>query len=299
MTFAIIQLFLFQFVLPAIFTISLWKGKYHSKLQWTIQLLFTVMYVVWVFLSGRWDWLSYYVRFIWIVLPLLAIYRSWLNVKHLPFRSSVDSKKKFTMGFEIIIMLVFATYNVFIISSYIVQDDAIELSFPLQDGTYYVGHGGSNEFMNYHNAYEPQQYAIDVQKLNKFGTRAKGLYPDDLDKYAIYGDVLYSPCSGEVLEMRSNLTDLIPPNSNVKQPEGNFVALSCEDTDAIVYIAHMQKNSVTVDKGDMIKEGQQIGLVGNSGSTSEPHLHIHAEKDGVGVPIYFDGEFLVRNNLVR
>lgn len=299
MTFEIIKLFFFLLILPAIFIISLWKGKFHSKFQWIIQLLYTVMYIAWVFLSGRWDWLSYYVRFIWIILPVLAIYRSWIHVKHLPFRSSVDSKKKFTLGLEIIIILVFATYNVLIISSYIVQDDAIELSFPLQDGTYYIGHGGSHVFMNYHNAYEPQQYAIDVLKLNKFGTRAEGLYPDDLDKYAIYGDVLYSPCNGEVLEMRNNLVDLTPPDSNAEHPVGNYIALACENADAVVYIAHMQESSVTVEKGDMIKDGQQIGLVGNSGNTSEPHLHIHAEKDGVGIPIYFDGKFLVRNNLVR
>lgn len=299
MTFEIIQLFLYQLILPAIVIILLWKGKFHSKLRWIIQLLFTVMYIAWVFLSGRWDWLSYYVRFIWIILLAFSIYRSWISVKQLPFRSSVDTKKKFTMGLEILIMLVFATYNVFIISSYTVQEDAIELSFPLQDGTYYVGQGGSHVFMNYHNAYKPQQYALDIVKLNHFGTRAHGLYPEQLDKYAIYGDALYSPCDAEVLEMRDNLADLTPPDANPEQPKGNYVALACEHTEAVVYIAHMQENSVVVDKRDKIKEGQQIGLVGNSGNTTEPHLHIHAEKDGAGIPIFFDGKFLVRNNLVR
>jgi murein DD-endopeptidase MepM/ murein hydrolase activator NlpD len=48
-----------------------------------------------------------------------------------------------------------------------------------------------------------------------------------------------------------------------------------------------------------VKEGQRIGRVGNSGNTSEPHLHIHAERDGAGVPLRFDGRFPVRNDLVR
>ncbi|TMZ49982.1 M23 family metallopeptidase, partial [Klebsiella pneumoniae] len=52
-------------------------------------------------------------------------------------------------------------------------------------------------------------------------------------------------------------------------------------------------------EGDVVREGQLLGTVGNSGNTSEPHLHIHAEKDGEGVPIRFGGRFLVRNNLMR
>ncbi|WP_260412143.1 M23 family metallopeptidase [Alkalihalobacillus sp. TS-13] len=52
------------------------------------------------------------------------------------------------------------------------------------------------------------------------------------------------------------------------------------------------------DVGGFVKKGEEIGLVGNSGNTSEPHIHIHAGKDGKGVPIRFNGRFLVRNSLV-
>lgn len=45
--------------------------------------------------------------------------------------------------------------------------------------------------------------------------------------------------------------------------------------------------------------GDAIGLVGNSGSTTEPHLHIHAVDPGThaGVPITFEGRFPVRNSV--
>ncbi|MFD2045298.1 M23 family metallopeptidase [Ornithinibacillus salinisoli] len=151
--------------------------------------------------------------------------------------------------------------------------------------------------MNYHNEYLPQQYALDVTKLNKFGTRTKGVYPKDLEKYEIFRDPLYSPCSGEVLEARDGLPDLIPPESNPDQPEGNYIALQCEQ-EVVVYIAHMLEGSVSVHEGDQIQAGTLIGLVGNSGNTTEPHLHIHAEKDGVGIPMTFNGRFLTRNSLV-
>jgi len=80
---------------------------------------------------------------------------------------------------------------------------------------------------------------------------------------------------------------------------GNYVALTCENTDAVIYMAHMQKDSVIVEEGSMIQVDEQIGAIGNSGNTTEPHLHIHAEKDGKGIPITFNGKFLVRNDLVR
>ena len=296
MSFAIVQLFIFQLILPAFFIFTLWKSKYDSKLQWLIQALLAIMYTIWTIFSGRWDWLSYYFIFVWFTLLVFTFFRSWSNAKQLPFRIQTSAKKKFSLGFEVLIMLVFALYNVFIFSSYFTTDKAIDLSFPLKDGTYYIAHGGSNEMMNYHNAYEPQQYALDIVKLNKMGVRANGLYPKSLDKYEIYGETLYSPCTGEVLETRNDLPNLIPPETDPEHATGNYVALGCED--AIIYIAHMKENSGKVSEGETVQEGQQIGLVGNSGNTSEPHLHIHAEKDGIGIPLRFDGKFLVRNYLV-
>ncbi|MES2682415.1 MAG: peptidoglycan DD-metalloendopeptidase family protein [Pseudomonadota bacterium] len=46
--------------------------------------------------------------------------------------------------------------------------------------------------------------------------------------------------------------------------------------------------SVKVSNGAKIKAGQMLGRVGNSGSSSGPHLHVHVEKDGKPVPMKFD-----------
>ncbi|MER5923408.1 hypothetical protein [Streptomyces mirabilis] len=35
--------------------------------------------------------------------------------------------------------------------------------------------------------------------------------------------------------------------------------------------------------------GQLLGGVGNSGNTTEPHLHLHAERDGLGLDLRFSG----------
>lgn len=51
--------------------------------------------------------------------------------------------------------------------------------------------------------------------------------------------------------------------------------------------------------------GQEIGEVGNSGASDEPHLHIHAQRPGTSgapisgewIPMSIDGRFLVRGNI--
>ena len=62
-----------------------------------------------------------------------------------------------------------------------------------------------------------------------------------------------------------------------------------------------------VTVGEIVTTGDPLGEVGNSGNTSEPHLHIHAERggepgvilDGNSVPITIEGRFLVRNSVFR
>ena len=70
-----------------------------------------------------------------------------------------------------------------------------------------------------------------------------------------------------------------------------------------VFLAHMQRGSALVKKGDRVARGQPLGKVGNSGNTSEPHLHIHAVRGGTGlhgwavVPVTLQGSFLLLNEL--
>lgn len=299
MLLALLQIVLFQLVLPLCFLFLLWKEKNSSKFEWIFKVLAVVMIVGWIFQTGRWDWFGYYFRYIMILLLFVSLFFSWKKVKALPFYVKPTGKQKVNIGIFALLTIIFGFYNGGALSGYATQQQAIELSFPLKDGTYYVGHGGNHTQINYHNAYEPQQFALDILKLNKLGIRAKGFYPKELDKYAIYGDILYSPCNGEVLESRNHLPDMNPSEMDSEHPEGNYVAISCENTDSVVYIAHMKKDSVKVVEGDNVKEMDPIGLVGNSGNSSEPHLHIHAEKDGIGIPIKFNDQFLLRNNLIR
>ena len=68
------------------------------------------------------------------------------------------------------------------------------------------------------------------------------------------------------------------------------------------FLAHMQPHSVRVKPGQRVKRGDVLGLAGNSGNTSEPHLHVHLMNgpdldDADGLPMPFDG-FALEDSVV-
>jgi murein DD-endopeptidase MepM/ murein hydrolase activator NlpD len=74
-------------------------------------------------------------------------------------------------------------------------------------------------------------------------------------------------------------------------------------------LAHFKKESIIVSVGDEVIKGQELGKVGNSGNSSEPHLHYQLQTeanpmDGVGLPAQFlnyyaDGALIERGEPVR
>lgn len=61
------------------------------------------------------------------------------------------------------------------------------------------------------------------------------------------------------------------PGSLLEAYGGNYVILKC----GAVYplLAHLRCGSVRVKQGDRVRAGEQLGEVGNSGSSLQPHLH--------------------------
>ena len=59
-----------------------------------------------------------------------------------------------------------------------------------------------------------------------------------------------------------------------------------------LFIGHLRPGSVAVRQGERVEAGQWIGRVGNSGNSSEPHVHLHLQDTirpylGKGIPFYF------------
>ncbi|MGY5009504.1 M23 family metallopeptidase [Streptomyces sp. 900105755] len=157
------------------------------------------------------------------------------------------------------------------------------LRFPLE-GAWYVVQGGGPA-VNHHARVPEQRAALDLVALGRYGTRTRP--GRELTAYAAYGRPVRSPCDGTVVSAADGIADQRPGEIRYQPPYGNHVFL---DTGReIVKLAHLRPGSVTVSEGDTVRAGQLLGEVGNSGNSTEPHLHLHAERDGVGLDLAFEG----------
>lgn len=296
-------------VVPWSLIARLWRGSFRSKISWLVSTAALGAYVAGMVMIGAWAWVSYYFR---IALPLAFLGAAYCSFRRvLPRQVPWWRRPESASGWAELVTdaLVAAVFGWLAVGA--VQGlghgnaRAVELSFPLKGGVYYVGQGGGSPMLNHHSVDKAQRFALDIVKLNAAGTRAAGLYPSDPARYAVFGEPIYSPCAGEVVASKDGLPDNKPPDSDRKNLAGNHVVVRCAEQGVDVGLAHMMNGSVAVKPGQQVEVGQLLGRVGNSGNTREPHLHIHAVKtgsgsvsDGEGVPIRFDGRFLVRNSLV-
>ena len=301
MTLQLISLIGTHFLVPFAFLIAA-GNKPQNKIAGLSWMFLALVYIIYIYNTGVWDWFGYCFRYVWILALPLALRRAYRNFRQAPLRPERSLKAWSQAAFPFMLSLVFLFMAASSLFGRHYGGEAVELHFPLKNGTYYVAQGGNAPIINYHNSYPPQRFAVDIVKINAWGFRAKGFYPDDPQKYAIYGGRLYSPCRGIVLTAVDGFEDRAPSDFAKGLPEGtpaagNHVVIACNGAE--VHIAHMQKGSVRVREGDAVDENSWIGNAGNSGNTSEPHLHIHAERNGVGAPVTFGGRFPVRNSLIR
>lgn len=73
---------------------------------------------------------------------------------------------------------------------------------------------------------------------------------------------------------------------------GNHIVISSSPTGPVVLLAHLRRHSVQVNPGDFVSAGQQLAACGNSGNSTEPHLHVQVSDstdwgEANGVPLAF------------
>jgi len=159
------------------------------------------------------------------------------------------------------------------LESFVEQDKALtKLTYraPFK-GDWNVFWGGQNVFANYHYAIQSQRYAYDLIQI-KDGYSYKGDSKKN-ESYYMFGQEILAPEAGIVVHTINDVKDNVPVGvMNEAQPEGNLVVID-HGNGEFSYLAHLKEGSVTVKTGDRVAKGDKIGLGGNSGNSSEPHLH--------------------------
>jgi len=113
-----------------------------------------------------------------------------------------------------------------------------------------------------------QMFAIDIMGFN---INSKLNYRSDKNNnndFYIFNAKLVAVSDGEIIDCSDEMEDKF----NMKRLAGNYIIIK-HDTFCYSLYAHIKKGSIKVKNGDMVKQGQIIANVGNSGSGSEPHLH--------------------------
>jgi murein DD-endopeptidase MepM/ murein hydrolase activator NlpD len=158
-------------------------------------------------------------------------------------------------------------------------------------GEWFTVWGGDTKAQNYHVISKTQKNAFDFLIIGKNGRSYERSGTRNEDYYA-FGQPLYAVCDAEVIEVITGVEDNKPGEMNPMQALGNSVTLRTSYEEYIVY-AHFEKETIKVKEGQFVKKGQYLGNAGNSGNSTEAHLHFHVQ-DGpkhmtsVGVKCYFE-----------
>jgi len=147
-----------------------------------------------------------------------------------------------------------------------------------------------------------ERFALDLVRANSAGMLVTGP-GNEPASYPQYGTTVYAVANGTIASARNTQPDEPPGQMNPNLPDdlagGNAVVLDVGGG-RFVYYAHLQPGSVAVRTGDVVKAGDVIGKLGNSGRSFAPHLHLHvsnsAEAGGNGLPFTFSA-FTLRGTL--
>ncbi len=125
--------------------------------------------------------------------------------------------------------------------------------------------------------YFSQRYAIDFVQIGTDGKTYHGAINKNVNYYC-YGQPVFAVANGKVVAVTDNIPENVPNSGTLAVPitlktvGGNEVILDIGNGLYAVY-GHLIPGSIKVHVGEQVKQGQMLAKLGNSGNSTEPHLH--------------------------
>ena len=174
-------------------------------------------------------------------------------------------------------------------SSHDRSPSAVEFRLPL-DGPVTVAWGGETSEVNYHVFLPDQRWAYDLL-VTEGGWSAAG-DGARLEDHHAWDLPVRAPADGVVRRSVDG-----EPEAVLGAPRwglaglGNHVVIQVAP-DEFLFIGHLRRGTVAVAVGERVTASQLLGRVGNSGNSSEPHVHVHLQDTlrpyfGEAIPFYF------------
>lgn len=167
-----------------------------------------------------------------------------------------------------------------------VSRTAVVIGPPLRGGPWLAANGPGNT-SGHRRALIPiggspaiaQRFAIDYVKVGDDGRTFTG---DRLKNESFHaeGQDALAVADGIVVALKDGIPENVPGITSRAVPitletvGGNHVILDIGDGRYAFY-AHIKPGTLRVRQGERVRRGQVVGLVGNSGNSTEPHLHFH------------------------
>lgn len=146
---------------------------------------------------------------------------------------------------------------------------ALRLPF---EGAWYVLWGGRSWQNNRHSAVPDQRYALDLLQLTRSGRTYEGQGTRN-EQYAAWGKAVLAAGAGTVVVAEDVVLDNEPGKPRgFGLLYGNHVVID-HGNGEFSLVAHLMHGSLKVKRGDRVASGQVLARTGNSGMSSEPHIH--------------------------
>jgi len=142
----------------------------------------------------------------------------------------------------------------------------VDVGLPLR-GSWFVLQGAMGRFSH------QNLWAYDLVKLDRSGYQSSPRDGKKNTDFHSWGQPVFSPIDGRTLRVRAEAEDSPPREFGRRRTAPNYIQIAAADGFALDLV-HFQKGSVTVEPFGRVSAGQQVGLVGNSGNSDSPHLHM-------------------------
>ncbi len=190
---------------------------------------------------------------------------------------------------------------------------ATTLALPFE-GTWLVRNSPARRVPSHGTHLFATTYAVDFIAVRGRRTAAARdwrsvLATEPPERFLAFGRPILAPAAGTVVsvldgepdhEARRSQLALVPyaltQAARVRAGHGavagNHVVLQLADGGAFVLLAHLRAGSVAVSPGRAVAEGEVLGRCGNSGNSTQPHVHLQVMDDAVadsarGLPVEF------------
>jgi hypothetical protein len=195
------------------------------------------------------------------------------------------------------------------------HEDVVVLTFPFR-GTWRVENSPARRVPSHGTEAFGVSHAIDFVRVDDGNRSAPRTWRtwvgvEDPQGFLGFGDPVLSPARGEIVAVhdiepdhgaRRSQLRLVPyllgqaarARRGIVGLAGNHVAIALAPEEPVVLLAHLRHGSARVRVGEHVEVGEQLGECGNSGNSTEPHLHLQVSdsisgESARGVPVAFIG----------